>query len=307
MKIKVASRKSRLSVRQVELVLDALRSRFPDVEAELVFVKTKGDVHANLPPTMIGSKGVFEREVNLAVLRGDADIAVHSMKDVPSEVSEGLVLAAVLPRESPFEALVSRGSVRLEELPAGAVVGTSSVRRRAALLCLRPDLRVEHLRGNVDTRVRKLETGMYDAILVAEAGLRRLGLEGLIAQVFTAEEITPAPCQGAVGVYAREGDGEILRMLKEVDDSGARLEVAVEREVTRRVGGGCFMPLGVLAEVVGKRLAITASLYSPTGRARVTVTSRGGVEEREKLVEEVSERLLTEGEDILSEVKVAFG
>jgi hydroxymethylbilane synthase len=283
-----------------------LKNKFSEIEAELVFVKTKGDIHVELPPTMIGSKGIFEKEVNLAVSRGSADVAVHSLKDVPSEVSEDLVLAAVLPRESPLEVLVSRGNMKLEELPEGAVIGTSSMRRRAALSCLRPDLKVKHLRGNVDTRIRKLKEEMYDAILVAEAGLRRLELENFITQIFLPEEITPAPCQGAIGIYARKDDNEILNMLREVDDREARAEVTVEREITKRVGGGCFMPLGVLARMAGSRIMVTASLYSPTGRGKITVSLEGNASKREKIVKETSERLFSEGKNILSEIKGAF-
>ncbi|HID72339.1 TPA: hydroxymethylbilane synthase [Candidatus Micrarchaeota archaeon] len=304
MRIRVATRRSKLSIKQVNLVLSALKSRHPELEAELVFVKTKGDIHADIPPTKIGSKGIFEKEVNLAVLRGEADVAVHSLKDVPSEVSEGLVLAAVLPRESPLEALVSRERLKLEELPEGAVVGTSSIRRRAALRCLRPGLEVRHLRGNVDTRIRKLQMGMYDAILVAEAGLKRLGFDNLIAQVFAPTEITPAPCQGVIGVYAREGDGEVLGLLREVSDERTYAEAAIEREVTRRVGGGCFTPLGVCARVEGSKVTVIASLYSPTGRRKVTVVEEGDVSRRDAVVDKVSERLLREGEDVLSEARV---
>lgn len=304
MKVRFATRRSKLSIRQVEHVLTMLKNKFPEIEAELVFVKTKGDIHANLPPTMIGSKGIFEKEVNLAVSKGNADIAVHSLKDVPSEVSEDLVLAAVLPRESPLEVLVSRGNMKLDELPEGAVIGTSSIRRRAALLCLRPDLKIEHLRGNVDTRIGKLNAEMYDAILVAEAGLRRLELDSFITQVFLPEEITPAPCQGAIGIYARKNDEEILDILRGIENREARIEVTVEREITRKVGGGCFMPLGVLARTVGNRITVTASLYSPTGRGKVTVSSEGKTSEYEEVVKETSEHLLSEGGNILSEIKV---
>lgn len=304
MKIRIATRRSKLSIKQVGLVLSALKTRFPNVNAELIFVKTKGDVYSDLPPVKIGSKGIFEKEVNLAVLRGEADIAVHSLKDVPTQVSEDLTLAAVLPRESPLEALISRGDLRLEELPKGATIGTSSVRRRAALHCIRPDLRIEHLRGNVDTRINKLDAGMFEAILLAEAGLRRLGLGGRITQIFPPEEITPAPCQGAIGVYARRDNAEVLRALREIDDPNTRVEVMVEREVTKRVGGGCFAPLGVLAKASDDAVRVIASLYSPIGRRRLIVKEELPRDRVGELVDRICQRLMKEGEDILSEVKV---
>lgn len=305
MKLRIATRRSRLSIRQVELVINALKEHYPDVEPEFVFVKTKGDIHIDKPPAKIGSKGIFEKEVNLAVLRGEADIAVHSMKDVPIEISERLTLAAVLPRGSPLDVLVSRGKVRLEELPEGSIVGTSSVRRRAALRCLRPDLIIEHLRGNVDTRIRKLKEGLYDAIVIAEAGLRRLGLEEMIAQVFKPREITPAPCQGVIAVYARDDEEEVLRMMRRIDDPETRLEISLEREIVKRVGGGCFTPLGVLAEVAGDQLTITASLYSPTGREKLTLVRRGDVRKHREIVDEMCENLLREGRGILAEARVS--
>lgn len=282
-----------MSVLQVEELLSALRRRFK-IDSEMVFVSTKGDLNPDKPPHLIGSKGVFEKEVNQAVLRGEADVAVHSLKDVPTDVGGGLVLAAVLPRASPYDALVSSSGLKLGDLPKGSRVGTSSLRRRLAITHLRSDLRVVDLRGNVDTRVKKLRGGLYDAVVLAEAGLRRLGLGHLITQVFSADEITPAPGQGAIGAYALTDNPRVVELLEAVDDKKTRLEVAIERGVVKRVGGGCFTPIGVLARVDNERVAVTASLYSFNG-GRVLVREEGYLHEADRLVDHVSNQLVKKG------------
>jgi hydroxymethylbilane synthase len=291
----VATRASRLSLKQVALVVKALRRRHPSLEVEPVLVKTTGDLNPDRPPSQLGVKGVFEREVDRALLQGEADIAVHSLKDVPTTLPEELVLAAVLARETPLEALVSRRGLKLEELPPGAVVGTSSVRRRAAVRWVRPDLKVEDLRGNVDTRLRRLDEGRFDAILLAAAGLRRLGLGDRIVQLFPPEVITPAPCQGAVGVYARREDSELLKLLAAIDDAATRLEVMVERAVVERLKAGCFTPLGVVADASDSRVKVTAALYAPDGGARTLVRTEGGRAEALALAERAARHLLEGG------------
>ncbi len=303
LKIRVATRRSNLSIKQVELVVEALKKFSPGMKVKVKFIKTKGDIHKDLLPTEIGSKGIFEKEVNLAVLKGEADIAVHSLKDIPLETSRELTLAAVLPRESPFEALVSRKGLKLEKLPAGSVIGTSSARRKSALLYLRPDVKVSPLRGNVETRLAKLHGDMYDAVLVAEAGLKRLGLSHEITQVFPPEKITPAPCQGVIGVYTRGNDEKLLRTLSKINDKNTYVEALIERGILKKVGGGCFTPLGIYAKKRGTTVEVISTLYSPNGKIKVSVKRKGETAKIKSLINIISSQLLSKGAEILASIK----
>ncbi|MEM4311651.1 MAG: hydroxymethylbilane synthase [Nitrososphaerales archaeon] len=285
MKIRIATRESKLSVKQVEVVLEALKNF--SLDCELIFVKTKGDIYQDLPPAKIGSKGIFEKEVNLALLNGLADIAVHSLKDIPTEVGEGLELIATMKRDSPFDCLISKKGEKLLELPEKAKVGTSSIRRKLALKSLRDDLEVIDLRGNLDTRIRKLEEGYYDAILVAEAGVNRLGLRNKIAQVFNEYQITPAPCQGIIGIYSREDDKEIKKIFKEISDKSSYLEATIERRIVKEVGGGCYSALGVYSKVNGGSIRIVSSLYFPNKENNRTVEEYGSLEDLDSILPKV--------------------
>ena len=304
MKLRIASRKSLLSIKQVELVVDALKKRYPDIEIEVKFYKTKGDIYRDLPPYKIGSKGIFEKEVNKAVLSGEADIAVHSLKDVPSETYEELRLAAVLPRESPLESLVSRDGLSIYKLKPGSIIGTSSIRRKAAITYLRRDVIVRQLRGNVDTRIRKLMDGMYDAIILAEAGLRRLGYsDSLKRYIFNPYEITPAPCQGIIGVYVHREDREINKIISSINDLDTYLEAYIERGIMKRVGGGCHLPLGIYASKIRDSIFVISALYSPDGRERILIEDVGRASEPDKVIDRVSQELLRLGRHIIEEVK----
>ncbi len=299
LKIRVAARGSRLSLAQVNLFVAALLRRFPDAEVVVKTVKTTGDIYRDLPFTEIGAKGIFEREVNKAVIDGKADVAVHSLKDVPSKVSEALTLAAVLPRDPPYDVLVSRESSRgLQDLPPGAVVGTSSARRRAMILHLRPDIQVKPLRGNVDTRLRKLREGLYDAIVLAEAGLVRLGLKVDYIRL-PPEKVVPAPAQGIIAVYARRSDQKLLEALAEISDSRTMVEARAERAFLASVGGGCHVPLGGYAELTGGRLVMRAGLASPGGERMVYVVEEGDPERPEELGERVARILRERGRGLL--------
>lgn len=303
MKIRIASRRSKLSIKQVELVVKALEKIYPAVKTEIVFYKTKGDIYKNLYPSKIGSKGIFEKEVNQAVLKGDVDIAVHSLKDVPSKISAELKLAAVLPRESPFDALVSRNGLKLNELPSGSVIGTSSIRRKAALLNLRPNILIKPLRGNIETRLDKLEKKMYDAVIVAEAALKRLGLEYMVTQVFHPKVITPSPGQGIIAVYARAGDEDVTKIFSRVNDDKTYVEAMVEREVMKRVGGGCFTPLGIYAENDKEFIYVISTVYSPDGVKKVVIEDKGKLEEADSLIKRLSGELLDRGAEIFASIK----
>jgi len=300
MKIRIASRRSKLSIKQVELAINALKKLYTDIEVEIKFYKTKGDIYKNLLPTQIGVKGIFEKEVNQAVLSGEADIAVHSLKDVPSETSKDLILVAVLPRDNPLEALVSRDGSRLDELKTGSIIGTGSIRRKAALLNLRRDIIIKPLRGNVDTRIKKLQKGEYDAIVVAEAGLKRLGLDKVISrQIFKPEEVTPAPGQGIIGIYARSDNDEVIKIFNKINDQNTFREAYIERKIMKRVGGGCNVPLGVYAENINGSIKVIASLYSPRGDDKIVVIDKDYTVNLDRLIERVSSKLIGRGKNIL--------
>jgi len=276
LKLRVATRGSKLSLAQTREALDYLASRIGEpLDYELVIVKTRGDIHQDKPFTMIGGKGVFEKEVNLAVLEGKADVAVHSLKDVPSEVSPGLVLAATPPRAPPYDILVTRSEAKtLWELPKGAIVGTSSARRVAMLRHARSDLVFKPLRGNVDTRLRKLQAGMYDAIVLAEAGVRRLGVEVEYWRI-PPEVLPPAPGQGIVAVYTLYSRLDILPKLRAAAHPETMALALAERAFLAYAGGGCHTPLGAYAEIEGDELVMRAALASPDGSKVVWVEARG--------------------------------
>ncbi len=299
LKIRIAARGSRLSLAQVNLFVAALLRRFPDAEVVVRTVKTTGDIYWDLPFTEIGAKGIFEREVNKVVIDGKADVAVHSLKDVPSRVSEALTLAAVLPRDPPYDVLVSReGGKGLQDLPSGAVVGTSSARRRAMILHLRPDIQVKPLRGNVDTRLRKLREGLYDAIVLAEAGIVRLGLKVDYVRL-PPEKVVPAPAQGIIAVYARRNDQRLLEALAEISDPRTMVEARAERAFLASVGGGCHVPLGGYAELAGDRLVMRAGLASPGGERMVYIVEEGDPERPEELGERAARLLREQGRGLL--------
>jgi hydroxymethylbilane synthase len=279
LRLRVATRGSKLSLAQTRQALAYLASRLNEpLEYELVIVKTRGDVHQDKPFTMIGGKGVFEKEVNLAVLEGRADIAVHSLKDVPSDVTPGLVLAYTPPAEPPFDVLVSRTPGKsLWDLPRGAVVGTSSARRAAFIRAARSDLVIKPLRGNVDTRLRKLREGMYDAIVLAEAGLRRLGVEVEYWR-FPLDVLPPAPGQGIVAAYTHYTRSDILPALRRASHQDTMTIALAERAFLVYAGGGCHTPLGAGFTIEDGDLVIVAAVASPDGSRVARVKTRGDPE-----------------------------
>ncbi len=255
--VRIATRGSKLALAQAREVAEALRSL--RIESEFVIVRTKGDRHRDRPVKELGPR-IFEREVNLTLLEGKADLAVHSMKDVPTVVHEDLVLAAVLPRASPLDVLVSR--VPLDRLLEGAKIGTGSPRRRGALLRLYPNLRFSDIRGNVDTRLEKLRRGECDGIMVAKAALERLGLDcvGFHCKTFLPDEVVPAAGQGAIAVFATK-DSPYLSVLRKMNHERSYLEVSLERSILRELGAGCSTPLGVHSKIVGSEVRVLVGLY----------------------------------------------
>jgi hydroxymethylbilane synthase len=261
------------------------------VEPEIVIIKTSGDKFQQTSFSQIGTKGVFIKELEDALLDERIDLAVHSMKDVPTEMPEGLTIAAIGKREDVRDALLSTSGATLASLPQGARVGTSSLRRQSQLLHARRDLRLLELRGNVDTRIGKLKRGDYDAIVLAKAGLDRLGLSGNISQVLPHEVSLPAAGQGAIGIEAREGDAETLRVLAGLEDAESRSAVTAERTALAGLGGGCQVPIGAWGRVENGKLLLDVAVLSPDGTRRMWEKDSGLPEEAEAIGKRVAKKL----------------
>ncbi|MEQ6437633.1 hydroxymethylbilane synthase [Comamonas sp. w2-DMI] len=262
--IVIATRESQLALWQAEHVQALLRGRGHQVE--LLGMTTKGDQILDRALSKVGGKGLFVKELEVALEEGRADMAVHSLKDVPMELPEGFVLACVMTREDPRDAFVSNRYATLQDLPQGAVVGTSSLRRQALLQALRPDLKIEPLRGNVNTRLRKLDEGRYDAIVLAAAGLMRLGLADRIRTKFEPAQMLPAAGQGALGIEVRSSRQDIIDALAPLADQATWLTVTAERAVSRSMGGSCSMPLAAFGRFEGETLHLDAAWGDPEGK-----------------------------------------
>ena len=263
--IRIATRKSPLALWQAEHVKSRLQAEFPGIQVELVTMSTQGDKILDTPLAKIGGKGLFVKELEQGMLEGKADIAAHSIKDVPMEFPAGLFLATIMPREEPCDAFVSNKYAELDALPQGAVVGTSSLRRRCQLLSRRPDLDIRDLRGNVNTRLSKLDNGDYDAIVLACAGLIRLDMEDRIRQRIDSSVLLPAVGQGAIGLEAREGDSETLAMIARLNDTDTHDRVSAERALNHRLQGGCQVPIASFATLDGDTLRLRALVGEPDG------------------------------------------
>ncbi len=302
-KIRIATRESLLALWQAEYVSTALRNAHPGLEVELIKMKSEGDRILDTPLAKIGGKGLFVKELEEGMLRGDADIAVHSMKDVPMVLPQGLHLAVICPREDPRDAFVSNTYKHFDELPQGAVVGTSSLRRQAQLLIHRPDLEIKFLRGNVQTRLRKLDEGQYDAIILASAGLIRLKEGDRITELLETTTILPAVGQGAVGIECRSDDVEINALLAPLNDETTWTRVTAERAMNRRLEGGCQVPIGGYAELDHGVVVLQGLVARPDGSEVVRGSISGRPEDAEELGNVLAEDLLSRGAgEILQEV-----
>jgi hydroxymethylbilane synthase len=291
----IASRGSQLALWQARHIAERL-SRLGR-ESRIEIIKTTGDKITDVPLAKVGTKGLFTKEIEEALLERRADLAVHSLKDLPTELPAGLALAALPEREDPRDAIVGG---KLDELPRGAKVGTSSLRRAAQLQRLRPDLVMETIRGNVDTRLRKLAEGQFDAIILAAAGLRRLGWADRIAEVLEPDVMCPAVGQGALAIETRAGEEGMAAAL---DDAATRAAVTAERAVLDALGGGCQVPIGAHARVSGEHLRLLGVVIAPGGTQLVRVELEGAAQDAEALGREAGARLLAEGaREILSAV-----
>lgn len=264
--IKIGTRKSALALWQAEFIKNELQRLNPSITVELVHFNTKGDRILEKPLAEVGGKGLFTAELEAAMHAGDIDIAVHSLKDMPTELPQGLTLGAISKREVPYDALISPQYKTLDKLPKGARIGTSSLRRQAQLLHRRPDLKIEVIRGNVQTRLNKIETEVLDGVILAQAGLKRLGLDHQITQVFTADEMIPAVGQGALAIECRADDVEMLNMLSLIDDEPTRLAVEGERSFLNQLNGNCQVPMGVHGTIEKGQLTLKALIASTDGK-----------------------------------------
>ena len=296
----VGTRGSALALAQTEGVAARLRRAFPDLAIKVEIIRTTGDRHPEMPIGELSGVGFFVKELEIALLDATVDAAVHSMKDLPPEDTPGLVIAALPERDDPRDALVARNGMILRDLPSGARVGTSSPRRTACLRALRPDLAIMPMRGNVDTRVRKVDAGDVEAVCLAAAGLHRIGLADRITQWFSVDEMIPAPGQGALGVQMREHDERARRVAASLDHAPTRPAVLAERIVLRRLEAGCRLPLGAYAAVEGGRLILRAAIISPDGGDRVDVRHEAALDEWRAVSDRVAEELLTRGADLLA-------
>jgi hydroxymethylbilane synthase len=292
--IKVGTRGSRLALAQTGIAIAALKKANPGTNFEVVTISTRGDVDRR-PLFSMDEKGIFEKEVNEAVKSGSVDFAVHSLKDVPSDMAGELVVACIPRRAKPNDVLVNDKGKKLEELPAGAVVGTSSLRRAVQLVKTRPDLKVKPIRGNVETRVKKVIAGEYDAIVLAEAGLSRIGMKDVIVERFGVRDFVLAPGQGAIAIVCRRDDRKTIAMLRRIEDPRSRAEISAERALIEKVEGGCRFPLGAVAVTKGDRLTLYASVFSADGSKNVKVKKTASVAGAEKLGSKVADMLIKQG------------
>jgi hydroxymethylbilane synthase len=293
--LRIATRKSPLAMWQAEHVKSRLMQAHEGLDVELVTFTTKGDKILDTPLAKIGGKGLFVKELEMAMLEGKADIAAHSIKDVPMEFPEGLFLSTILEREEPCDAFVSNTINSIQQLPENAVVGTCSLRRKSQLLSKRPDLQIKDLRGNVNSRLQKLDNGDYDAIILACAGLVRLEMEDRIKQRISSSWILPAVGQGAVGLEAREDDTETLELLSVLNHDDTADRVIAERALNRRLQGGCQVPIASYAMLDGDTLHLQGLVGEPDGSHIVSGDVSGHRSEAEQLGEKLADDLLSRG------------
>lgn len=295
--IRIATRQSPLALWQAEHVAARLQQAFPGLKTELVKMVTRGDKILDAPLAKVGGKGLFVKELEQGMLDGVADIAVHSMKDVPVEFPEGLHLAVILDREDPTDAFVSNRYSSLAELPSDARIGTSSLRRQCQIKEKFPQAEILSLRGNVNTRLAKLDAGEYDAIILASAGLKRLGMGARITASLSPEESLPAMGQGAIGIECRINDAEIHEYLKVLHDETTTIRVRAERAMNERLNGGCQVPIAGFAEIQGDRLFMRGLVGSPDGSVLYRAKADSSLDQAEQLGQAIADDLLAQGAD----------
>lgn len=289
----IGTRGSKLSISQTNWVMDELKKANPECDYKITPITTKGDVDSR-PLFTIDQKGIFEKEVDRAVAESEVDFAVHSLKDVPSDLPEGLVLACIPKRESVNDVLITKNGFNLDELPKNSVVGTSSLRRAVQISRKRPDLKVKPIRGNIETRINKIGDGSFDAIVLALAGISRLGLDTKYS-ILSTDDFSPSPGQGALAIVARKGDMDTIKMLQKIQDTDSRNEIEAERELSNVVESGCRFPVGAYAKSNGDEMNLTVHAFSVDGAESITVTKTGKKDNPISLGKQAADELLEKG------------
>jgi hydroxymethylbilane synthase len=293
----VGTRGSKLSLMQTEAVLRDIQALRPKVKFNVKVIKTLGDKEHSKPLFTIDSKGIFEREIDHAIVKGEVDLAVHSLKDVPivDFAERGTTIAAIPKRASRRDVLISKGKTPLKALAKGAVIGTGSLRRMAEVKFLCPDLEVKPIRGNVDTRIRKVKTGDFDGAIVAEAGLERMGLKDEITERFTLDQFPSAAGQGALAIVTRKDAIDVMALLKVVDDGATRAEVTAERSLVLHLEGGCRVPIGAVGRIEVKALSLYGCIFSLDGKKKLSAFAEGTINDAQKLGAQVAQSLIAQG------------
>jgi hydroxymethylbilane synthase len=295
MNIKIGTRGSKLALTQADFVAEKIKKIMPEAVIEIRIIKTSGDIMQDISLLKIGGKGVFVKEIEDALLSSAIDLAVHSMKDVPTEIPDGLEFAAILQREDARDILASRDNRKIEQMPKGAKIGTGSLRRSAQLLDILPDAVIVPLRGNLDTRLRKIETEKLDGVIVAAAGMKRMGLVQRITQFLPVELMLPAVGQGALGLEVRTGDNELKKIMARINHAPTNTEIAAERAFLRRLGGGCRLPIAALGKLEGDKLSLEGLVASPRGSGIIRDKVKGTVFEAEELGKKLADMILERG------------
>jgi hydroxymethylbilane synthase len=296
MKLTIGTRGSKLALAQTNRTLDQIKAQNPDVDFELKIIHTTGDKEHGKPLFSIDCKGIFEKEIDQQVVSGEVDFAVHSLKDVPIvEQPTGTVLAAIPERDSPCDVFISHNNIPFSKLPSGAVVGTGSLRRLAEIKYLRPDLDVQPIRGNVDTRIGKVATGEIAGIVIAQAGLERMNILSEITEVLPLTQFPSAAGQGAIAVVAKEGNDEVIKILQSIEDPATRSEITAERSLVLKLEGGCRVPIGAVAKAQGDTLTLMGCIFSLNDRKKISAQAKGTLAEAAKLGTVIGENLIRQG------------
>ncbi|XHH09246.1 MAG: hydroxymethylbilane synthase [Candidatus Bathyarchaeia archaeon] len=305
----VGTRGSKLALAQTNRTLDQIRKKHPEVDFKLKIIKTEGDKEHGKPLFSIDCKGIFEREIDQEVVAGDIDFAVHSLKDVPIvEQQSGTVLAAVPKRDSPCDVFISNNNVKLEDLPAGSVVGTGSLRRLAEVKYIRPDLEVEPIRGNVDTRIGKVRKGELAGVIIAEAGLERLNITSEITQQLPLDQFPSSAGQGTIAIVAKEGNTDLIKILQSVEDKATRAEITAERSLVLQLEGGCRVPIGAVGQAVGDTLTLYGAIFALNDRKKICASAKGSLAQAKELGRKVGEDLIAQGaKDFEKEWREKYG
>jgi hydroxymethylbilane synthase len=309
MKLTVGTRGSKLALAQTNRTLNQIKQKNPDIDFELKIIHTIGDKEHSKPLFSLDCKGIFEKEIDQQVVAGQVDFAVHSLKDVPIvEQQSGTVLASIPMRDSPCDVFISKNKVQLMNLPKGSVVGTGSLRRLAEIKYLRPDLEVEPIRGNIDTRIGKVTKGELAGIILAEAGLERMNLTDEMTERLSLDQFPSAAGQGAIAIVAKEGNTEVITIMQSIENPASRAEITAERSLVLKLEGGCRVPIGAVAHSDSNKLTLTGSVYSLEGQKKITARARGLLNQAVELGAKVGAELIELGaEDFEKEWREKYG